>query len=112
MPSKVETDEFSIPVWDCPECGAKDQPLSKRGSWSKVGQPDIRVWSCPGCNTAVVDSKVVQFLVDSMPELVGRKVSTTDEVKEWWTLAELKVSGWIKTSWWEKLFFWRKHLSA
>lgn len=76
MSSKVETEEFFIPVWDCPKCKAKDQPLSSSGTWSKEGCPDISFWFCPVCKTVLWEES---------------------QVKEWWSLADLEVNGWKKT---------------
>jgi len=38
-----------VPVIDCPNCGAKDIPLSHIATMVKKGYPDIEIWECSAC---------------------------------------------------------------
>lgn len=62
-----------VPIVDCPNCGAKDTPLSFKAQMVK-GEKVIEIWECPECGT------VPNFGSDL-------------EVKRWVDIQELKEAG-------------------
>jgi len=66
-----------VPVIDCPECGAKDSPMSYEGTYTKKGHPDIVLWTCSACG------KVANITHDII-------------IKRWITAEELEAMGYSK----------------
>lgn len=75
MKDKPDEEHF-IPLIDCPECGAKDQPASHSGPWVK-GKKEVHIWSCPNCDA------VLNLENDLKP-------------KGWISIRELEAMGWSK----------------
>ena len=68
-------DNKVIPVIDCPNCGAKDVPLSHEVTMTKEGMEDIEIWACTNCGT--------------VPNIAGDL-----KVKAYISIKQLKALGW------------------
>ena len=60
--TKKQSRIHSIPIWDCPNCGKKDQPLSTKGPYVNPRFPgkEIYVSSCPECDIVLEDESQIK----------------------------------------------------
>ena len=54
---KTQSNTHFIPVWDCPNCGVKNQPLTTKGPWVHPLNPDEEIYIsfCPNCEIVPED---------------------------------------------------------
>jgi len=60
MLKKKPDDTHFIPIWDCPNCGAENTPLSSEGPWVKEGFPEIWIFYCPVCKAVPIEEEQIK----------------------------------------------------